>query len=69
MMPLVLFVGKSLNGFLFSLGLMAAFAGSTIAVLALRGKLRLEMVFGEHTALGGVIIQILGAFMIALSQT
>ena len=48
---------------------MAAFAGSTIAVLALRGKLRLEMVFGEHTALGGVIIQILGAFMIALSQT
>jgi len=36
------------------------FAGGTVAVLGFRGKLGARTIFGDHTGLGGVIIQMLG---------
>jgi hypothetical protein len=58
-----------LNGPWFLIGLLASLAGGTIAVLGFRRKLDLRATFGDHTALGGVVIQILGIIMIVLSQT
>jgi hypothetical protein len=57
-----------LNGLLFFIGLLASLAGATIAVNGFRGKLHLRGAFRDHTGLGGVLIQILGGMMIALSQ-
>ena len=68
--PTVLVVGGKhiLNGMLFFLGLLASLAGATIAVNGFRRKLHLTLVFGDHTGLGGILIQILGAVIIAISQ-
>ncbi len=57
-----------MNVLLFFLGLLASLVGGTITVNGLRGVLRLKAAFGEHTALGGVLIQIISALVIAISQ-
>jgi hypothetical protein len=69
MPPVPVIRGKHiLNGMLFFLGLLASLAGAMIAVNGFRGKLHLTLAFGDRTGLGGILIQILGAVMIAISQ-
>jgi hypothetical protein len=53
---------------LFFLGLLVSLAGATIAVSGFRGKLHVTLAFGDHTGLGGILIEILGAVMVAVSQ-